>query len=92
MQHLSQISFGDAASRGASDGLQLALNIGAMLIAFIGLIALVNGILGAIHSTRAFFWVPGSMQIILGRIFAPVAWLLGVKYLPADTAAVARTV
>ena len=37
----------DAASRGASDGLQLALNIGAMLIAFIGLIALVNGILGA---------------------------------------------
>src|SRR3984885_6124370 len=41
----------DAASRGASDGLQLALNIGAMLIAFIGLIALVNGILGAAHSS-----------------------------------------
>jgi CNT family concentrative nucleoside transporter len=70
----------DAASRGASDGLQLALNIGAMLIAFIGLIALVNGILGAIHSTRVFFWVPGSMQTILGHVFAPVAWLLGVKY------------
>ena len=42
----------DAASRGASDGLQLALNVGAMLIAFIGLIAMVNGILLALHSTR----------------------------------------
>src|SRR5579871_6832911 len=70
----------DAASRGASDGLQLALNIGAMLIAFIGLIALVIGILGAIHSTRVFFWLPNSMQGILGVIFAPIAWLLGVRW------------
>jgi CNT family concentrative nucleoside transporter len=70
----------DAAARGAGDGLQLALNIGAMLIAFIGLIALVNGILGSIHSTRAFGWLPGSMQEILARVFAPIAWLLGVKY------------
>ncbi len=68
----------DAASRGASDGLQLALNIGAMLIAFIGLIALVNGILGAAHSSLG--WIPSSLQAILGHIFAPVAWLLGVKY------------
>src|SRR5580692_5345063 len=68
----------DAASRGASDGLQLALNVGAMLIAFIGLIALLNGILGAFHSKIG--WFPDSMQYILGRIFAPVAWLLGVKY------------
>jgi concentrative nucleoside transporter, CNT family len=70
----------DAASRGASDGLQLALNIGAMLIAFIGLIALVNGILKGLHDTNHLGWVPTSMQSILGRIFAPVAWLLGVKY------------
>jgi len=62
----------DAAARGASDGLQLALNIAAMLIAFIGLIALVNGILGAMHA--------GSMQTILGKVFAPIAWLLGVKW------------
>lgn len=63
----------DAASRGAADGLMLALNVGAMLIAFIGLIALVNGILGAIY--------PGlSMQAVLGRLFAPVAWLLGVTW------------
>src|SRR5579864_3334589 len=70
----------DAASRGASDGLQLALNIGAMLIAFIGLIALVNGILTALHQTHHLEWIPGTMQAILGRIFAPIAWLLGVKY------------
>jgi concentrative nucleoside transporter, CNT family len=70
----------DAAARGAGDGLQLALNIGGMLIAFIGLIALVNGILLALHQTSLFAWLPGSLQNILGRIFAPVAWLLGVKY------------
>jgi CNT family concentrative nucleoside transporter len=68
----------DAASRGASDGLQLALNIGAMLIAFIGLIALVNGILGAAHNSIG--WIPESLQAILGRMFSPVAWMLGVKY------------
>jgi CNT family concentrative nucleoside transporter len=66
----------DAAARGAGDGLQLALNIAAMLIAFIALIALVNGILGNFHT---------SMQQILGYIFAPVAWLLGVKFNDCQT-------
>src|SRR3984957_306022 len=70
----------DAASRGASDGLQLALNVGAMLIAFVGLIAMVNGILNGIHNTNHFGWIPGSAQEILGHVFAPIAWLLGVKY------------
>ena len=70
----------DAAARGAGDGLNLALNIGAMLIAFIGLIALVNGGLQALHGARFFGWLPGSMQGILGVIFAPVAWLLGVRW------------
>lgn len=70
----------DAAARGAGDGLQLALNIGAMLIAFLGLIALVNGILGWIHSLPGLGWIPGSMQLILGKLFAPVAWLLGVRF------------
>jgi concentrative nucleoside transporter, CNT family len=70
----------DAASRGASDGLQLALNVGAMLIAFLGLIAMLNGILGALHGVAGFGWLPGTMQGILGLIFAPVAWLLGVKW------------
>jgi CNT family concentrative nucleoside transporter len=76
----------DAAARGAGDGLHLALNIGAMLIAFIGLIALVNGGLQAAHGTRLLGWVPDSMQGILGRVFAPVAWLLGVRW--KDCAAV----
>ena len=70
----------DAASRGASDGLLLALNIGAMLIAFIGLIAMLNGGIHALHDTRYFGWLPDTMQGILGRIFAPIAWLLGVKW------------
>lgn len=63
----------DAAARGAADGLMLALNVGAMLIAFIGLIALVNGILGA-------FYPDLTMQSILGYLFAPVAWVLGVTW------------
>jgi CNT family concentrative nucleoside transporter len=66
----------DAAARGAGDGLQLALNIAAMLIAFIALIAMLNGILGYFHT---------SMQQILGYVFAPVAWLLGVKYNDCQT-------
>jgi concentrative nucleoside transporter, CNT family len=70
----------DAAARGAGDGLHLALNIGAMLIAFIGLIALVNGSLQALHGVRFFGWLPNSMQGILGVVFAPIAWLLGVRW------------
>jgi CNT family concentrative nucleoside transporter len=70
----------DAAARGASDGMHLALNVAAMLIAFLGLIAMVNGILGAVHSQPGFGWFPASLQGILGRVFAPVAWLLGVKW------------
>lgn len=67
----------DAAARGASDGLQLALNIGAMLIAFISLIALVNGFLGWIHGAVPF--IPATLQEIFGYLFAPVAWLMGVS-------------
>jgi len=64
----------DAAARGASDGLHLALNVGAMLI------ALMNGILGAVHNVHGFGWLPPTMQGILGDIFAPVAWLMGVRW------------
>jgi concentrative nucleoside transporter, CNT family len=70
----------DAAARGAGDGLHLALNIGAMLIAFIGLIALVNGGLQWLHGNTWFAWLPNSMQGILGVLFAPIAWLLGVPW------------
>jgi len=70
----------DAAARGAGDGLHLALNIGAMLIAFVALIALVNGFLGWIHGIPMLAWVPPSLQKILGIVFAPVAWMLGVSW------------
>ena len=70
----------DAAARGAGDGLHLALNIAAMLIAFLALIALVNGGLGWIHSLPYLGWIPESMEKIFGLLFAPVAWLMGVRW------------
>ena len=70
----------DAAAQGAADGLRLVLNIAAMLIAFLALIALVNGILGGLHNMRYFGWVPASLQTIFGLVFAPIAWLLGVSW------------
>ncbi len=74
----------DAAARGAGDGLQLALNIAGMLIAFLALIAMVNGALGWVHGYL--HWIPSSLQQILAFLFAPVAWALGVTW--KDCAAV----
>ncbi|MGC6464860.1 MAG: NupC/NupG family nucleoside CNT transporter [Akkermansiaceae bacterium] len=66
----------DAAALGASSGLKLALNVGAMLLAFVGLIAVVNLLLGGIGG---WFGDPDlSLQKILGWAFGPVAWLIGV--------------
>jgi CNT family concentrative nucleoside transporter len=68
----------DAAALGASTGLKLALNVGAMLLAFIGLIALVNLMLGGVGG---WFGNGGlSLQQILGWVFAPVAWMVGVPW------------
>jgi len=61
----------DAAARGITDGLYLALNVAAMLIGFIALIYLLNGALGLAHT---------SLQAIFGYALAPVAWLLGVPW------------
>ena len=72
-----------AISRGTTDGLHLALNVGAMLIAFLALIALTNGILGGVHSALAragFPWFPLSLESVFGHIFAPIAWLIGVPW------------
>ncbi|MCK5072781.1 MAG: NupC/NupG family nucleoside CNT transporter [Bacteriovoracaceae bacterium] len=73
----------DAAASGASDGLKLALNVMAMLLVFIALIAMLNGILG---------WIGGwfgypllSLEIITGYIFYPVAWIIGVPSQDAYT-------
>jgi concentrative nucleoside transporter, CNT family len=70
----------DAAAQGAGDGLHLALNIGGMLIAFLALIAMCNGILGWVHTLPGMGWLPGSMQAILALVFAPIAWLMGVSW------------
>jgi len=68
----------DAAARGAGDGLHLALNIAGMLIAFLALVAMVNGGMGWVHSHVG--WFPVSLQQVLARVFAPIAWLLGVDW------------
>ena len=68
----------DAAAAGASAGLQLALNVGAMLIAFIALIALINTLLGTLGG---WFGLEAlTLQQILGYLFAPVAFLIGVPW------------
>ncbi|MDO8680926.1 MAG: NupC/NupG family nucleoside CNT transporter [Acidobacteriota bacterium] len=74
----------DAAGRGTSEGLHLALNVGAMLISFVALIALLNAMLGAIGGTVGLANL--SLQAIFGWVFAPVAWSLGVPW--QDAAAV----
>ncbi|HEY1241546.1 MAG TPA: NupC/NupG family nucleoside CNT transporter [Bryobacteraceae bacterium] len=76
----SAVNVIDAAAQGAGDGLRLALNIGAMLIAFIALIAMVNGILGWVHGLPLLGWVPPSLEKIFGVIFAPLAWIMGVSW------------
>jgi CNT family concentrative nucleoside transporter len=76
-------NFLGAVARGTSDGLSLAINVGAMLIAFIALIYLVNGILGGTHNWLAahgLVWFPESLQQIFGWIFAPVAWVIGIPW------------
>lgn len=68
----------DAAAVGASDGLKLAVNVGAMLLSFIALIALLNGILGGI--TGLFGFENVTLEGILGYVFAPLAFLIGVPW------------
>ena len=74
----------DAAASGASSGMQLALNVGAMLLAFIALIALINGILGGIGGW--FDYPQLSLELLLGWLFAPIAYLIGVPWSEAMTA------
>lgn len=68
----------DAAASGAADGLRLALNVGAMLIAFVSLIALTNLVLGTAGGLLGFGDL--SLQLILGYLFAPVAFAIGVPW------------
>jgi CNT family concentrative nucleoside transporter len=72
-----------AIARGTVDGLHLALNVGAMLITFLALLALLNAMMGWTHIHIA--WFPSSLQQVLGWVFAPVAWLIGVPWRDAGT-------
>src|SRR5260221_1552866 len=67
-----------AIARGTIDGGKLAFNVGIMLISFIALIALLNGVMGGIHNHLGFF--PASIDSVLGFIFKPVAWMIGVPW------------
>ena len=74
----------DAAANGASSGLHLALNVGAMLLAFVALIAVVNGVLGGVGG---WFGMPElTLELLLGWVFSPLAFLLGVPWAEAVTA------
>ena len=73
----------DAAARGTIDGLHLALNVAAMLISFLAIVALIDGILGGTHNflmAHGLAWFPPNLETIFGVIFAPVAWVIGVPW------------
>ena len=73
----------DAAASGAGSGLKLALNVGAMLLAFVGLIALINGVFGGVGG---WFGLPDfTLEQLLGYVFSPLAFLIGVPWAEATT-------
>jgi CNT family concentrative nucleoside transporter len=73
-------NFIGAIARGTIDGGKLALNVAIMLISFLALVALLDAMLGWTHGLAYMHWVPGSLGQILGFLFAPVAWLIGVPW------------
>jgi concentrative nucleoside transporter, CNT family len=68
-----------AITRGTIDGLHLALNIAAMLISFLALIALTDGIFAGIHN-QITHWFPSSLEQVFGMIFAPIAFVIGIPW------------
>ena len=69
-----------AIARGTIDGGKLAMNVAIMLVSFLALVALLDSLLGWAHAHAGFHWIPGSLGQILGFVFAPVAWLIGVPW------------
>ena len=69
-----------AIARGTIDGGKLAFNVAIMLVSFLGLVALLDSLLGWTHGLYGMYWVPPSLGQILGVVFAPVAWLIGVPW------------
>jgi CNT family concentrative nucleoside transporter len=77
-----------ALARGTTDGLGLALNVAAMLITFIAMIYLVDGVFMGIHNflaSHGIAWFPSSLEAIIGWFFAPIAWLAGIPWIDAPT-------
>lgn len=70
----------DATARGATEGVKVAIQVGALVLVFVALIAILNGILAGIADMTGIGWFPTSIQSVLGWVFAPVAWLLGVAW------------
>ena len=78
-QHKDENLIG-AIARGTIDGGKLAFNVAIMLVSFLALVALLDGLLGWTHGLNYMHWVPASLGQILGFVFAPVAWLIGVPW------------
>jgi CNT family concentrative nucleoside transporter len=80
-EHKDENLFGTIA-RGTIDGGNLAFNVAIMLIAFVALVALVNGIFGGIHNSLGGHHIPfpESLNKVLGFLLAPVAWLIGIPW------------
>ena len=72
-----------AIARGTSDGLSLAINVAAMLISFIALLYLIDGIFGGIHAYIG--WFPASLEQVFGWVFSPIAWLIGIPWQDCHT-------
>jgi CNT family concentrative nucleoside transporter len=68
----------DAAARGTGEGMHLLINVVAMLISFLALVALLNGALGFVHGHVS--WFPESLQVVLGWVFRPIAYVMGVSW------------
>src|SRR5213079_2548075 len=73
----------DAAARGTTDGLYLMLNVIAMLVSFITLVALANGAFGWVHGPLP--WFPQDIQTVLGWVCSPIAWVMGVPWHDSGT-------
>jgi CNT family concentrative nucleoside transporter len=69
-----------AIARGTIDGGKLAMNVAIMVVSFLALVALLDSLLLWTHNLAYMHWVPGSLGQILGYLFAPVAWLIGVPW------------
>ncbi len=67
-----------ALARGTLDGGRLAFNVGIILISFLSLIAMVNGVFSLVHAHAG--WFPRSLDAVIGAVFAPIAWLIGIPW------------